>query len=117
VYVDVVLNHMTGNHENAVGVGGSTADTFNLQYPAVPFGPTDFNEPTCGINNYGDAANVSNDNSDFQVDVYCSCVVCKFSVCQVRLFHLRIGFPDETRNLLLLFRKCRRTSYHKIGDW
>jgi hypothetical protein len=65
VYVDVVLNHMSGNHDNAVGVGGSTADTSNFDYPAVPFGSTDFNQPTCGIQNYADANNVSNENSDF----------------------------------------------------
>jgi hypothetical protein len=55
---------MTGNHGNAVGVGGSTANTFNFDYPAVPFGSSDFNQPTCGIDNYADAVNVSNENSD-----------------------------------------------------
>jgi len=51
---------MSGDHENAVGVGGSTADTYNLQYPAVPFGPSDFNSPQCGIDNYEDPNNVCN---------------------------------------------------------
>jgi hypothetical protein len=46
--VDVVLNHMTGNYSNAVGYGGSTADTYNKQYPCVPYGPNDFN-PTCDM--------------------------------------------------------------------
>jgi alpha-amylase len=59
VYVDIVLNHMTGDHENAIGVGGSTADTYGRSYPAVPFGPTDFNTPVCGIYNYDDANEVS----------------------------------------------------------
>jgi alpha-amylase len=59
VYVDIVLNHMTGNHEDAVGVGRSTADTFRFDYPAVPFGPSDFNQPPCAIYNYGDANEVS----------------------------------------------------------
>ncbi|PNF33597.1 Alpha-amylase 1 [Cryptotermes secundus] len=60
VYVDVILNHMTGNHEKAVGVGGSSADTFNFDYPAVPFERNDFNQPTCGIDNYADPVNVRN---------------------------------------------------------
>jgi hypothetical protein len=56
---------MTGNHENAIGVGGSTADTFNFDYPAVPFERNDFNQPTCDIHNYADPNNVSNENSNF----------------------------------------------------
>ncbi|KDR18093.1 hypothetical protein L798_07788, partial [Zootermopsis nevadensis] len=60
IYVDIVINHMTGDHATAVGVGGSTADTYNLQYPAVPFGPNDFNQPQCGIDNYEDPNNVRN---------------------------------------------------------
>jgi len=62
--VDIILNHMTGDHANAVGVGGSTADTYNLQYPAVPFGPNDFNQPQCGIDNYADPDNVSDEGAD-----------------------------------------------------
>lgn len=61
IYVDIVINHMTGDHATAVGVGGSTADTYNLQYPAVPFGPNDFNQPQCGIDNYEDPNNVCNE--------------------------------------------------------
>ena len=57
--MDVVFNHMTGDYPNAVGVGGTTADTYNKQYPGVPYGPGDFH-PTCDINNYQDPVNVSN---------------------------------------------------------
>ena len=57
--MDVVLNHMTGDTPDATGVGGTTADTYNKQYPGVPYGPGDFN-PTCEINNYQDPINVSN---------------------------------------------------------
>jgi alpha-amylase len=46
--VDVVLNHMSGDYKNATGVGGITADTYNRQYPGVPYGPGDFN-PSCPI--------------------------------------------------------------------
>jgi hypothetical protein len=49
---------MTENYQNAVGVGGATADTYNKYYPYVPYGPGDFN-PTCVANNKNDAANVS----------------------------------------------------------
>lgn len=61
IYVDVVFNHMTGNHDNAYGVGGSTADTYNDLYPAVPYGPGDFHT-TCNVDNYQNASNVSNTN-------------------------------------------------------
>ncbi|XP_069700677.1 alpha-amylase-like [Periplaneta americana] len=59
IYVDVVLNHMTGNWDNARGQAGDTADTYNLQYPAVPYGPGDFHSQ-CSITNYSDANNVRN---------------------------------------------------------
>jgi len=57
--VDVVLNHMTAVYSNANGVGGATADTSNRQYPYVPYGPGDFNNPTCEITDYNNATNVS----------------------------------------------------------
>ena len=57
--MDVVFNHMTADYPNAIGVGGTTADTYNRQYPGVPFGPGDFN-PTCEVINYQDPVNVSN---------------------------------------------------------
>ncbi|XP_023318806.1 alpha-amylase-related protein-like [Trichogramma pretiosum] len=56
IYVDAVLNHMTGNHEKAVGTGGSTADPHKFSYPAVPFERKHFNEP-CGID-YNNAKTV-----------------------------------------------------------
>jgi len=31
IYVDVVLNHMTQNHPDATGDGGTPADTYNWQ--------------------------------------------------------------------------------------
>jgi alpha-amylase len=58
IYVDVVINHMTGDHPNATSVGGVTADTSNRQYPAVPYGPGDFNNP-CTITNYNDPIEVT----------------------------------------------------------
>nr|ABC68516.1 alpha-amylase [Blattella germanica] len=59
IYVDVVLNQMSGSWPDAHGQGGSTADTYNLQYPAVPYGPGDFHS-TCTVSNYQDPSNVRN---------------------------------------------------------
>ena len=58
IYVDVVFNHMTAEYPNATGVGGTTADTYNKQYPGVPYGTEHFN-PTCEITTYQDPINVS----------------------------------------------------------
>jgi len=57
--VDVVYNHMTGDYPNAIGVGGTTADTYNKVYPGVPYGPEHFH-PTCDITDWNDPWMVSN---------------------------------------------------------
>nr|CAD7400894.1 unnamed protein product [Timema cristinae] len=59
IYVDVVFNHMTGNWDGVSGTGGSSVDTYNKGYPAVPYGSGDFHD-TCTIDNYNDANNVRN---------------------------------------------------------
>nr|AKH04310.1 alpha-amylase [Periplaneta americana] len=59
IYVDVVLNHMSGNWDNAVGTGGSTADTYNYSYPGVPYDHSDFH-PYCILNDYQDPEIVRN---------------------------------------------------------
>ncbi|KAI4459929.1 alpha-amylase [Holotrichia oblita] len=59
IYVDVVMNHMTGDNGIATGTGGSIADTRNKQYPDVPYGRNDFHSD-CIINNYQDPSNVRN---------------------------------------------------------
>ncbi|XP_058809628.1 alpha-amylase-related protein-like [Phymastichus coffea] len=59
IYVDILLNHMTGNHKNAVGTNDSTADPFNLDYPEVPYKKEHFH-PICQITNYQDLYNVRN---------------------------------------------------------
>ncbi|XP_014211520.1 alpha-amylase B-like [Copidosoma floridanum] len=58
-FVDVVMNHMTGDADPAVGVAGSTADPRTRLYPAVPYGLSDFNE-LCAINSYQDPNEVRN---------------------------------------------------------
>lgn len=60
IYVDAVFNHMTGDHQQAIGTGRSWADTFNRHYFNVPYTSEHFHYPSCGINNYNDAANVRN---------------------------------------------------------
>lgn len=57
IYVDAVINHMSGM--SGTGTGGSSADNGNKQWPGVPFGPNDFN-PRCDINNYNDVYQVRN---------------------------------------------------------
>ncbi|KAL2736494.1 alpha-amylase 1-like [Vespula maculifrons] len=59
IYVDVVFNHMSGNHKDAKGTGGSTADTYKYDYPAVPYSIKDFH-PKCDITDYRNASNVRN---------------------------------------------------------
>lgn len=61
IYVDVVLNHMTGtSSSSAVGVGGSTADTITMDYPAVPYTKADFHTPPCGISDFDNPTEVRN---------------------------------------------------------
>ena len=50
---------MTGDMVDAIGTGGSTADTFNMYYPAVPYSWNDFHGP-CDIVDYNNAVNVRN---------------------------------------------------------
>ncbi len=58
IYSDIVFNHMAGM--GGTGTGGSQSfPGQNPSYPAVPFGPNDFN-PRCIINNYQDPINVRN---------------------------------------------------------
>ncbi|RVE51686.1 hypothetical protein evm_003658 [Chilo suppressalis] len=49
IYVDTVINHMTGTWSENVGTGGNSADFNNFHYPAVPYGRNDFNWPECKI--------------------------------------------------------------------
>lgn len=58
IYVDAVINHMTGM-SNAVGTGGSVANGKKLEFPAVPYGPDDFNKP-CGGYSYSNPVDVRN---------------------------------------------------------
>ncbi|KAK2575071.1 hypothetical protein KPH14_008807 [Odynerus spinipes] len=59
IYVDVVFNHMSANHKDAVGTGGSRADTYKREYPAVPYSIKDFH-PKCDITDYHNRTNVRN---------------------------------------------------------
>lgn len=59
IYVDIIINHMAADHDDAVGTGGSTADPQSRDFPAVPYGPLDFNYP-CDIEDYSDPWQVRN---------------------------------------------------------
>lgn len=60
IYVDIVVNHMTGTWPENEGTGGSTANFNEWNYPGVPFGKNDFNSPICTITNYNDPNQVRN---------------------------------------------------------
>ncbi|KAG5679493.1 hypothetical protein PVAND_009057 [Polypedilum vanderplanki] len=59
VYVDVVLNHMAGGENEVYGNDRSTAEPLKLNYPAVPYTNSDFNE-NCAIINFGNAFEIRN---------------------------------------------------------
>lgn len=60
IFVDIVINHMTGVHEQSEGTGGSTARTQDRDYPAVPYSDIHFNSPVCAIKNYNDPIEARN---------------------------------------------------------
>ncbi|XP_017788498.1 PREDICTED: alpha-amylase [Habropoda laboriosa] len=59
IYVDAILNHMSGNWQNAYGVANSKANTYALEYYAVPYTAKDFHS-ICAVTNYQDPVNVRN---------------------------------------------------------
>lgn len=56
IYVDAVINHMSGGTGGTSSAGRSWS---HHNYPGL-YGPNDFHSPVCGITNYGDANNVQN---------------------------------------------------------
>ncbi|XP_063607949.1 alpha-amylase 4N-like [Penaeus indicus] len=66
IYVDAVINHMSGGHPKGTGTtGGSSFDSSTQSYPGVPYTSADFNDPNChtnsgNIENYQDAEQVRN---------------------------------------------------------
>lgn len=60
IYVDTVINHMSGLDSEGSGWGGSSFSGGGQSYPAVPFSSMDFNQPICEISNYGDPNEVRN---------------------------------------------------------
>jgi len=60
IFVDVVINHSTGNSQSTVGTGGSKADPNSMSYPAIPFDTNHFHKPTCSINNWNDPVEIRN---------------------------------------------------------
>jgi len=60
IYVDGVINHMSGMDGSGSGTGGSQYDGGSQSYPGVPFSTNDFHKPICTISNYGDPTEVRN---------------------------------------------------------
>jgi hypothetical protein len=60
IYVDVILNHMAGNMQDAKGTGSSTAEPDKLLYPEVPYGPEHFNKPPCEMKDWQNVTQVTN---------------------------------------------------------
>ncbi|OXA50887.1 alpha-amylase 1 [Folsomia candida] len=67
IYVDAVINHMTGSGSVGTGTGGSPYNGGTKEYPGVPFGPLDFNSypnecpnPSGSIDNYNNPIEVRN---------------------------------------------------------
>ncbi|KAM7344129.1 uncharacterized protein ACRADG_010965 [Cochliomyia hominivorax] len=60
IYVDIVVNHMTGLDEGeSIGTAGSHCNYKKRSYPAVPYGSEDFH-PACDIKDYQNSAEVRN---------------------------------------------------------
>ena len=51
IFVDAVINHMSGMDGKGTGTGGSSFDGGSQSYPGVPFSNLDFNQPICQIQN------------------------------------------------------------------
>ncbi|KAL0105211.1 hypothetical protein PUN28_016692 [Cardiocondyla obscurior] len=60
IYVDTVVNHMSGDANPAYGTSGASAKPNELSYPGVPYSSKNFNHPTCTIQNYNNATEVRN---------------------------------------------------------
>ena len=62
----MVVNHMVGAGGTGTGSAGSYYDADSLEFPAVPYGPNDFNccfcsdcsSSNCGVNDYNNPAEV-----------------------------------------------------------
>ena len=60
IFVDAVINHMSGMDGQGSGTAGSSYNGGAQDYPGVPFSSQDFNQPICQIQNYGDPTEVRN---------------------------------------------------------
>jgi alpha-amylase len=59
VYADIVINHMTGDHDRIFGTASSKANTVTRDFPTVPYTADDFN-PRCSIDDWNDVYQVRN---------------------------------------------------------
>jgi len=72
IYIDTILNHMSAAAPGGetIGIGGSLANPGERQFPAVPFGPWDFNEPKCEISDWNNLIEVRQCNLVGLEDLY-----------------------------------------------
>lgn len=71
IYVDAVINHMTGS--GTLGSAGNVVDLQNRNYPAVPFTAAHFNT-RCNIYNWNNPYEIRNCEVNswfFQLIYYC----------------------------------------------
>ncbi|XP_011141982.2 alpha-amylase A [Harpegnathos saltator] len=120
VYVDTVVNHMTGDYEHPLGTGGSTANTYKRDYYNVPYSSQDFHMPPCGINNYNDPVNVRNCDlvglHDLnQTDKYVRDVIVSFmneaidaGVAGFRIDAAKHMWPDDLREIYRKLQNVER---------
>ena len=99
IYVDAVINHMTGSGAYGTGTAGSNYDARSLSFPAAGFGPNDFNcchcsvcgSSDCNIGNYNNPNEVCNKTSPpFLLSAL---------ICHKMAFHL--FFYEKTKSLCI----------------
>jgi alpha-amylase len=59
VYADIVINHMTGDHDRVLGTAFSKGNTTSRDFYGVPYTAADFHT-RCSINNWNSAIQVRN---------------------------------------------------------
>jgi len=60
IFVDAVINHMSGLDSEGTGTGGSSFSGGGQSYSGVPYSSLDFNQPICDIQDYGNPTEVRN---------------------------------------------------------
>ncbi|KRX22829.1 Pancreatic alpha-amylase, partial [Trichinella nelsoni] len=129
ILVDGVINHMVGANMKGYGSGGSyyNSTPFKESFPAVPYGPSDFNDDICNnnIKNYGNAAEVRNCRLVSLIDLKLSKVEVQQKIADYLNHLIDIGvagfridaakhmWPDDIRNILKRVKHLNPAYYPK----